>query len=50
MALKTIKTALPEVIVFEPDIFTDKRGFFMELYHSEKYNELGLTASFVQDN
>lgn len=41
---------LPEVIIVEPDIFTDERGYFMETYHQEKFTGGGLGISFVQDN
>jgi dTDP-4-dehydrorhamnose 3,5-epimerase len=50
MGLRIIKTALPEVLVFVPEVFGDSRGFFMETYHEKKYNELGLNFQFVQDN
>ena len=38
------------VYVFEPRVFSDSRGSFSETYHQEKYAELGLKESFVQDN
>lgn len=41
---------LPEVIIIEPDIFTDERGYFMETYHQEKFTGGGLDIRFVQDN
>lgn len=41
---------LPEVIIVEPEIFTDERGYFMETYHQEKFTGGGLGISFVQDN
>ena len=41
---------LPEVVVVEPEVFQDDRGFFMEFYHQEKYDEAGIRARFVQDN
>jgi dTDP-4-dehydrorhamnose 3,5-epimerase len=43
-------TVLPEVIVVEPDVFRDPRGFFLETYHARKYREGGILATFVQDN
>lgn len=48
--LKNLKTSLPEVLIIQPDIFKDSRGFFMETYHREKYAEQGFEHSFVQDN
>ena len=41
---------LPEVIIIEPDIFTDERGYFMETYHQEKFTGGGIDIRFVQDN
>lgn len=44
------KTNLDGVLVIEPRVFPDSRGFFMETFHSKKYAEIGLTEPFVQDN
>jgi dTDP-4-dehydrorhamnose 3,5-epimerase len=41
---------LPEVIVIEPDVYRDPRGFFLETYQAEKYRVNGIGAAFVQDN
>lgn len=41
---------LPEVMVIEPDVFGDNRGFFMEMYHRKKFEKQGINADFVQDN
>lgn len=41
---------LPEIVVIEPDLFQDERGFFMEFYHQEKFVQAGIHARFVQDN
>ena len=43
-------TAIPDVILIEPQVFGDDRGFFMETYQQRKFAEGGITASFVQDN
>ncbi len=40
----------PEVLLIEPDVFPDPRGFFMETFHSIKYAKYGLPAVFLQDN
>jgi dTDP-4-dehydrorhamnose 3,5-epimerase len=42
--------ALPGVILVEPKLFPDERGFFLETFHERKYREGGIPASFVQDN
>ena len=47
---KFIKTEIPEVIIFEPAVFDDKRGYFMETYKENIFNENGINAKFVQDN
>ncbi len=43
-------TEIPDVIVVEPEVFEDERGFFMESYHQERFRAAGLPTSFVQDN
>lgn len=43
-------TELPGVILVEPDVYRDHRGFFLETYHVEKYRDGGIAAAFVQDN
>jgi dTDP-4-dehydrorhamnose 3,5-epimerase len=48
--MKIIPTELPEVLLIEPLVFADARGFFMETYHAVKLAEQGFTAEFVQDN
>ena len=48
--MKRTNTALPGVWVVEPDVFRDRRGFFLESYHQAKFAELGITDQFVQDN
>lgn len=41
---------IPEVLVVEPDVFEDERGFFMETWQERRFREAGLDAGFVQDN
>ena len=48
--MKIIPTHIPEVILIEPVVHKDERGFFMETYHSNKFAKEGLHYSFVQDN
>jgi dTDP-4-dehydrorhamnose 3,5-epimerase len=48
--MKVIATELPGVLVIEPEIFTDERGFFLETYHERRYAKVGLPHRFVQDN
>src|SRR5688572_16927734 len=42
--------SLPEVLVIEPRVFRDDRGFFLETYHALRYAEHGIAGTFVQDN
>jgi len=48
--MKFIETALPGVLIVEPDVHRDARGFFLETFHARKYREGGIDAAFVQDN
>jgi dTDP-4-dehydrorhamnose 3,5-epimerase len=48
--MKFIKTDIPEVILIEPQVHEDSRGFFMETYHHEEFARAGIDCSFVQDN
>lgn len=48
--MKTIPTNLPDVLVIQPQVFEDARGFFMETYNLRKLADLGITGEFVQDN
>lgn len=44
-------TAIPDVIIIEPDVFGDERGFFYESFNARHFREMtGITKSFVQDN
>lgn len=45
-----IETSLPGVCIVKPRVFRDPRGFFAETYHAEKFKEIGITDTFVQDN
>jgi len=48
--MKVIQTALSGVIVIEPKLFHDNRGFFLETYREEAYRKIGIDVRFVQDN
>jgi dTDP-4-dehydrorhamnose 3,5-epimerase len=50
MSIKFLETALPGVVIVEPDIFRDERGFFLETFHQRRYAEGGIDCLFVQDN
>jgi len=42
--------SIPDVMVIEPKVFADERGFFLESYQKERFAETGIQAEFVQDN
>jgi dTDP-4-dehydrorhamnose 3,5-epimerase len=49
--VKATKLSIPEVILLEPKVFSDERGFFFESFNHEKFVELtGIDTKFVQDN
>ena len=48
--MKKIETKLPGVYIIEPDIHGDARGYFMEIWSTRNFEELGLHYDFVQDN
>jgi dTDP-4-dehydrorhamnose 3,5-epimerase len=49
-AIKKISTSLPGVVILEPRVFGDARGFFLESYNERAFAELGIAERFVQDN
>lgn len=48
--MKVVRSPIPEVLVIEPSLFGDQRGFFLETFQAERYAEHGIRRSFVQDN
>jgi len=48
--MNLIKTAIPGVVVLEPQVFGDERGYFLETYNEEKLADLDFPHIFVQDN
>lgn len=48
--MKFEETPLKDVILLEPDVFGDERGFFMETWNSNTFRDAGLDLNFVQDN
>ena len=44
------ETSVPGLLVIEPRVFEDARGFFLERYHAGRYAEAGIPGPFVQDN
>ena len=48
--MNILHTSLSNVVIIEPDVYQDGRGFFLETYHRRKYIEAGIPLTFVQDN
>lgn len=48
--MKVTETSLPGVLLIEPEVFHDERGFFLEKWNRERYAQIGLEQPFVQDN
>ena len=48
--MKVTETKLPGVLIIEPKVFGDSRGFFKETFQSQRYREAGIEHEFVQDN
>tara|TARA_B110000967_G_scaffold209987_2_gene269259 strand:+ start:21194 stop:21730 length:537 start_codon:yes stop_codon:yes gene_type:complete len=48
--MKFSKTSLDGIILIEPDVYEDQRGFFNETYQKKRYIEAGISDDFVQDN
>lgn len=48
--MKRIETKLPGVVIVEPQVFGDHRGYFMETYSTKAFADIGITNEFVQDN
>jgi dTDP-4-dehydrorhamnose 3,5-epimerase len=48
--MKTQTTEIEGIVIIEPQVFGDSRGYFMETYQKEKYAAAGIDVTFVQDN
>ena len=48
--MKVIQTTLPGVLIIEPQLFGDARGFFSETFHLPRYQAAGIDLPFIQDN
>ena len=48
--MRFVPTSIPDVVIVEPDVYRDGRGFFLETFHADKYRTAGIVAPFVQDN
>ena len=48
--MKVIETKIAGVLIIEPKVFGDSRGFFLETFNADRYAESGIESNFVQDN
>jgi dTDP-4-dehydrorhamnose 3,5-epimerase len=48
--MRSVPATIPGVVIIEPDVYRDPRGFFLETYHLDKYQAAGIPGPFVQDN
>lgn len=48
--MRVTPTAIPDVLIIEPNVYKDERGFFLETYHEKRYRKMGIDVTFVQDN
>lgn len=48
--MNIIETPIPGLLILEPRVFSDARGYFIETYNEKRYHDAGITAEFVQDN
>lgn len=48
--MNVLSTTIPEIVIIEPRVFCDSRGFFMETFNEREMKKIGITANFVQDN
>ena len=48
--MNIIPTPIDGLLIIEPRVFNDARGYFIETYNEQRYREAGITAQFVQDN
>ena len=48
--MEIIQTKIKDLLIIQPKLFSDERGFFLETYQSEKYQQAGIPHTFVQDN
>ncbi len=48
--MKIVETPLDGLVLIEPTVFGDARGYFYEMYHRRAYQNAGIDVEFVQDN
>jgi dTDP-4-dehydrorhamnose 3,5-epimerase len=48
--MRFVETPIPGLLLIEPDVYRDDRGFFLETFHADRYAKAGIPARFAQDN
>jgi len=48
--MKKYETKIKDLIIIEPELFNDERGWFMESYSKKKFEEIGININFIQEN
>jgi dTDP-4-dehydrorhamnose 3,5-epimerase len=48
--MKVTPSTISDVLIIEPDVYGDNRGYFFESWNHQKYSQLGITSNFIQDN
>jgi dTDP-4-dehydrorhamnose 3,5-epimerase len=48
--MRVVPAEIPEVLLIEPELYADRRGFFLETYHAGRYADHGIAGPFLQDN
>lgn len=48
--MEVVRPAIEEIMIIQPDVYSDDRGFFMETFRQERYGQIGIKDVFVQDN
>ncbi len=48
--MKVVKTLIEDLLIIEPEVFGDSRGYFFESFNLNKFNDIGLHFNFIQDN
>ncbi len=48
--MELIPTSIPDVVIINPDVFRDERGYFLESFNIEKFRSMGIETRFLQDN
>jgi len=48
--MKIIKTEIPDILIIKPDVYGDRRGYFLESFNTARFSEYNIETGFVQDN